>query len=533
MGPRIRKKILILGSSILFTIFTVQLTGLNSLRDDDNNALPSTNGKFRTFVPSKGDRKRNLLHAGKQGKEELGFDSKDTRRTLQDIRTADEIKGHPRIQAGDETALTQDGVQGMKNATVVMTTRLQFENLFPSLLEEERCPLCYGTTNCDQIYAGNISFHVGSVNLSEPHAIRGTWGDRRIVGKRLVSREVFERLEKIICNQSQVDPKRSCEVNAAATNSWMSKSSALNRVHKLHQEVYESQLIAISATTCASPDFFEELKQLYRVSRWGTGIASTEMAILATTMALNPEPALLKFFRNIPSLRPYFTEYLGECGRVILTEPSGKPLSSYLKASWKDRVDISLKILQMIEDFHDSSDKWLVLLLDFGYENFVMTSEGQLKVVNLGGMVIVDKDQTSTTPDMNPHLNNRTELCNEDCLNTFVKQLQTEPDTHCREVPRHVELMYMMACHSLLSDLMTTKYERFFQPLDTPRKHHPGGMLHDAPYEVDSVLSELLYECVFEGQPGRRMHSVRVLKRLLTIIQRGFSYKDAADRTSL
>lgn len=51
----------------------------------------------------------------------------------------------------------------------------------------------------------------------------------------------------------------------------------------------------------------------------------------------------------------------------------------------------------MIEDFHDSNDKWLVLLLDFGYENFVMTSEGQLKVVNLGGMVIVDKDQTSTS----------------------------------------------------------------------------------------------------------------------------------------
>lgn len=106
---------------------------------------------------------------------------------------------------------------------------------------------------------------------------------------------------------------------------------------------------------------------------------------------------LSQFFRSIPSLRPYFTEYLGECGRVILTEPSGKPLSSYLKASWKDRVDISLKILQMIEDFHDSSDKWLVLILDFGYENFVMTSEGQLKVVNLGGMVIVDKDQTSTS----------------------------------------------------------------------------------------------------------------------------------------
>ncbi|XP_063953703.1 divergent protein kinase domain 2A-like [Lytechinus pictus] len=257
------------------------------------------------------------------------------------------------------------------------------------------------------------------------------------------------------------------------------------------------------------------------------------MAILAATLALDPEPALLKFFRHIPPLQPYFSEYLGECGRVILTEPSGKPLVSYLKASWKHRVDISLKILKMIEDFHDSSDKWLVLLLDFTYENFVLTSEGQLKVVNLSGIVIVDKDQTSTTPDMNPHLNNRTDVCNEDCLNTFVKQLQTEPDTHCGEVPRHVEFMYMMACHSLLSDLMTTKYERFFQPLDTPRKHHPGGLLHDAPYEVDSMLGDLLYECVFEGQPGRRMHSVRVLKRLLNIIKRGFSYTFAVDKTSL
>nr|XP_054750385.1 divergent protein kinase domain 2A-like [Lytechinus pictus] len=121
------------------------------------------------------------------------------------------------------------------------------------------------------------------------------------------------------------------------------------------------------------------------------------MAILAATLALDPEPALLKFFRHIPPLQPYFSEYLGECGRVILTEPSGKPLVSYLKASWKHRVDISLKILKMIEDFHDSSDKWLVLLLDFTYENFVLTSEGQLKVVNLSGIVIVDKDQTSTS----------------------------------------------------------------------------------------------------------------------------------------
>ena len=105
----------------------------------------------------------------------------------------------------------------------------------------------------------------------------------------------------------------------------------------------------------------------------------------------------MQFLRNIPALQAYFPEYLGECGRVILTEPSGTPLINGLKASWEDRVDLSLKVLQMVEDFHDASEKWLIYLLDFDYQNFAMTSDGQLRLVNLGSVMVIDKDDTSAS----------------------------------------------------------------------------------------------------------------------------------------
>ncbi|XP_071507040.1 divergent protein kinase domain 2A-like [Diadema antillarum] len=535
MGPRLRKRILIFSGSLLFTIFSFQLTGFNALRGDEeshkftNNALPSTKNHFRTFVPiSKKDANGGKsLQAGRHSKGGIRIDSKDTRRTLQDVRTADDIKGHPRLQ---EAELAATGEAAMKNATVSMTTRLQFEQLFPSLLEEGKCPLCYGTGNCDQIYTGNISFHIGKVNLSEPHVITGDWGGRRIVAKRLVRRETFQRLESIVCQEIHSDPRRPCEVNIAATNSWMSKSSALDRVQQLQRDVYKESILSLSATTCASPDFFELMKHLYGVTRRKSGLESMEMAFLATTLAVDPEPALLKFFRTVPSLQPYFPEYLGECGRVILTETSGSPLAAYLPASWKDRVGVAIKVLQMVEDFYSSSDKWLIFLWDFQYENFAVTPQGKLRVVNLGSIVVVDKELVSTTPDTQPHLHNRTDVCNEDCLNSFAKKLQTDPAATCSEVPLHVEFMYMMACHSLLSDLFTTKYESFFRPANTPKQQHIGGLLHDAPYDVDGKLSELLYECVYESQPGSRMQSVRILKRLLHILQRGFTYQSNTAR---
>ena len=249
MGPRMRRKVIVLMGSVIFTVFSFQLTGFIALGGDEdsqrfnNNALPSTKGNFKTFSPVKGrGSARKSVRAGRHLKEEVRIDSRDTRRILQDVRTADDIKGHPRI---GESAITLQGADSLRNVTVAMTTRLQFESLFPSLLEEERCPLCYGTTNCDQIYAGNISFLIGSVNLSEPHVISGYWGGRRILGKRLVRREMFQRLEKIICDESRVDPGRSCEINAAATNSWMSQINALNRVHKLHKDVYKDDLISL------------------------------------------------------------------------------------------------------------------------------------------------------------------------------------------------------------------------------------------------------------------------------------------------
>ncbi|XP_022084636.1 deleted in autism protein 1 homolog isoform X2 [Acanthaster planci] len=269
-----------------------------------------------------------------------------------------------------------------------------------------------------------------------------------------------------------------------------------------------------SLVLCASERFLAQLKDLYGLNRW-TRDYSPEIATLMTSLLLNPEGLLLKFFHQyVPELQKYFPAYLGECGRMIVVAEAGVPLSEYLNASWDVRADLARQILQMIHDFQNASSDWMVIFADFSYDNFAVTADGHIQLLDLEDIMIIDKR------DISPGQKHKS-ACDEECFVTFTKSLFQTGGQDCRVVPQYSQVMLLFACHKLLSDLDSTKYLRHFYD-EKEKQVSTVGLLHDIPEILEPNMSNLLYSCVFESAPGQRIQSANILKRLLEATGRGY-----------
>ena len=118
-----------------------------------------------------------------------------------------------------------------------------------------------------------------------------------------------------------------------------------------------------------------------------------DQCILLYTRPSNWNPySFTQFFeQRVPELQKYFPAYMGECGRMIVVAEGGNPLSDYRNASWDIRVDLSRQILQMIYDFQHASPDWMVIFDDFRYDNFAVTDDRRIQLIDLGDISVIDK----------------------------------------------------------------------------------------------------------------------------------------------
>ncbi len=277
----------------------------------------------------------------------------------------------------------------------------RFSKVPPAALQEEKCPGCYGTSLCDKFYAGNITLDMETAsNTKEKGVFYGEMDGQKVVGKYLANQQEFLRLDHFICQNSsrRVRPNQPCDVSWDVLHSHLAKRSALdvqyirNDLHKVAQREASSLSIAL----CASDRFLGQLKELYGLSRW-TQETSPEVATLMTSLLLNPEGLLLKFFeQKVPELQKYFPAYLGECGRTIVVAEAGTPLSDYCNASWDIRADLARLIFQTIHDFQHASPDWMVILADFSFDNFAVTPDRRVQLLDLEDISIVDKQEIAS-----------------------------------------------------------------------------------------------------------------------------------------
>ncbi|XP_038078354.1 divergent protein kinase domain 2A-like [Patiria miniata] len=410
--------------------------------------------------------------------------------------------------------------QSLESTSRISTQPLRrFSKVSPAVLQEEKCPGCYGTTLCDKFYAGNITLDMETAGQAKRKGVFfGHMEGQRIVGKHLADPSEFKRLDHFVCQNSsrRIRPNQSCDVSWDILHSHLASRMALDveyirkDAHKVAQKTPSSLGLAL----CASDRFLGQLKDLYGLNRW-TRDCSPEIATLMTSLILNPEGLLLKFFQQyVPELQKYFPTYLGECGRMIVVAEAGEPLSEYLDASWDVRADLSRQILQMIYDFQNASSDWMVVFADFRYENFAVTTDGRIQLLDLEDIMIIDKREIVPAKK-------RPSECNEECFVSFTKSLFQSEGQDCGVVPHHSQMMLLLACHKILSDLESTKYLRYFYD-EKEKQVSTVGLLHDVPDILEPNMSNLLYNCVFESSPGQRIQSANILKRLLEVTGRGF-----------
>jgi hypothetical protein len=76
---------------------------------------------------------------------------------------------------------------------------------------------------------------------------------------------------------------------------------------------------------------------------------------------------------------------------VTAQEYVGSDLNSYYNSDWRVRAKIALQLLQIAQKltFHDT--RFSLYMTDVTAENLAVDDKGDVKVIDLGNIIIVDK----------------------------------------------------------------------------------------------------------------------------------------------
>ena len=85
-----------------------------------------------------------------------------------------------------------------------------------------------------------------------------------------------------------------------------------------------------------------------------------------------------------------FPKFYGACGRAIVVEDVGKTLDMYLTKSWSVRVTLALSVLELARRLTLSEHGWALYMSDPFMENFAVTEDLEVKLIDAEHLVVVD-----------------------------------------------------------------------------------------------------------------------------------------------
>lgn len=85
-------------------------------------------------------------------------------------------------------------------------------------------------------------------------------------------------------------------------------------------------------------------------------------------------------------------KYFGACGRIIIEEYIGLPLSDCYDKSWIQRVKIASSLLNAAYMFTFKNKKFSFYLTDVSADNIAVDHENVAKFIDLENIIIVDKN---------------------------------------------------------------------------------------------------------------------------------------------
>ncbi|GBM95963.1 hypothetical protein AVEN_146470-1 [Araneus ventricosus] len=178
---------------------------------------------------------------------------------------------------------------------------------------------------------------------------------------------------------------------------------------------------------------------------------------------------------------------------------------------------VKLEVYGQTEDIIKEEDpQWYFLYLGFSLDGIVVSKEGEVVVIDLDNLVILDK--ATFPPDVHRSAT-KTDLCNEVCFQKITLDLfyTSKNSSACTHVSEYGQLMYAIVCKQVLSDIGEHRAEGFFN-FDGHRIHKKQenlGLLHKIPYKIKDHVEDLLRECVQETKPNGRKVAVAELREIL------------------
>ncbi|XP_078576825.1 divergent protein kinase domain 2A-like [Branchiostoma floridae x Branchiostoma japonicum] len=374
-----------------------------------------------------------------------------------------------------------------------------------SWAEREKCPACVGDT-CELLHRGNFVKAESDRYLKKGIVSTGMVGGIMVVAKTLNKEQAWQRYEKFICrssprpqvcNASSFILETVLVTDAALTLTW------LREAWRITQE----QKTALSH--CGSARFVQELKQLY-IENGSRSATKLRRAYLSTSLHLNEESVLLRYFTTKSTTPWPFPKFYGACGRVIVVEHAGRTLDAFLDSPWNVRADIAVQLLQLVDTLRERDPDWVLLLTDISFENFAVDSHGQLRLIDLDDVMVFDRRTAVGS-------HQEKVICNEECYMDWQKKITSDQD-HCKDFHKYTQMMYASICARLLSNLLEhpDRHDWGDEGDFKVKEEIPGkGLLHDPPVEIRGPLESALGQCVEETHPRGRLDAVLTLKQTL------------------
>lgn len=383
--------------------------------------------------------------------------------------------------------------------SVRLIVRYLFSTNIRELAELEKCPACYGVTFCHIALGNSVKLaqfdNLASVinTIGYKNVWYGTYKNAKIVIKKLGSDWELKDLDDELCeNEGQ-----NCNVSKSVSH--VTNLSVIENYLKSLGSREESVKDGLSHNFFVCPTTSGLSRLLHPIKLRNEAIDSkTFLQNVWTVMHINPEPLLLQILSKedgwpVPS-------YYGSCGRTIIEEYAGEPLTTYYSKPWLERAKLAQKLIIAAKKFTNDHPGFRFYLTDVSPDNIAVDANGSVYFIDLENVIIVDRnipEHEKPISWMSQHVSEQYE-----CKSCFTFSRSEICNHHISD-----HNLYAV-CQHLLS------------PKAVPGIM-PGGLLHSIPHQVLENyprLPRILTECGESSVPFGRFKAADQLLYLLANI---------------
>ncbi|XP_012530436.1 divergent protein kinase domain 2A isoform X2 [Monomorium pharaonis] len=302
--------------------------------------------------------------------------------------------------------------------TCVLALRINviLQTLYPSvtqLTELHKCPVCYGASACHNVHRIDLLWNDVNAVISHLFGVKnvfyGTYNQSKVVLKKLAYSSELKALDVTLCNKLHLAyPCLNVPLDEYATDFY----GLIRRTITSDFSKDDTSRLRLCPTIEHLDDLF------YNIHLNNKHIDPTQYLInLWTLVSINPEPLILQILSAEDGWP--VPKYFGACGRVIIEEYIGSPLSDCYDKSWIERVKIASSLLNAAYMFTFKNEKFSFYLTDISADNIAVDHENVAKFIDLENIIIVDKDisQEDKLKEWQKIHNNMMHL---DCPNCFA-----------------------------------------------------------------------------------------------------------------